>query len=425
MEEVARDRVPARTTPTWEMELLVSGAAIFGLLQLLRLLDAGYFRAMNLSPQGYAMLLPTLWLYCKVGIVILLVTFLAHLWMRGYWVALVGLNSVYPGGVRWERMTLGPLTRARIAREPAESMDEIMDRADNRATRVFGVGFAFAAMFLGPITLVLIALLACLLVDAVTGGGYTLVTFFTVLALALLPWLLATIADHALGTWLAARHPRLADAIGSLVNSYARVLGFGSRSLMSLFASHEGLRRYSLVAFLVVMPVMIVISLQSAYEVGRTPFSPGGLSGSDPHSASSSMSAFYADQHGETPALMPLPRIPSRVVDGDYVELFVPYVPRLHGARKHFACEAAGDSEASRRARLDCLARKLDLRVDDKTVAVGMEATTDAGTGQPGLLAMVPVAALPQGRHEISLASPSKPAQPGGPVRRYRIPFWK
>ena len=424
MEEAARERLPARTTPTWEMELLVSGAAIFGLLQLLRLLDIGYFRAMNLSPPAYAMLLPTLWLYCKVGMLILLVAFLAHLWMRGYWVALVGLDSVYPGGVRWERMTLGPLARARLARDPVEPMAEVLERADNRATRVFGVGFAFAAMFLGPIALVLVALLACVVVDALTGGGYTLATFFAVLALALAPWLLATLADHALGNRLATRFPRTANAIGSLVHDYARVLGFGSRSLMSLFASHEGLRRYALVAFLVVMPVMVVVSLQSAYEVGRTPFSTGGLSGRDPHSETASMSAFYRDQSAEAPALLPLPRIPSRVVEGDYVELFVPYVPRLHGGRKHFACAAADASEASRRARLDCLARALDLRVDGAPVTVPLDATTDAD-GQPGLLAMVPVAALAPGRHELSLASTSRPAKPGGPVRRYRIPFWK
>ena len=38
------DERPAQTTPTWEMELLVSGATIFGLLQLPTLLDRAYFR---------------------------------------------------------------------------------------------------------------------------------------------------------------------------------------------------------------------------------------------------------------------------------------------------------------------------------------------------------------------------------------------
>ena len=28
------DAIPAKTTPTWEMELLLSGATVFGLLQL-------------------------------------------------------------------------------------------------------------------------------------------------------------------------------------------------------------------------------------------------------------------------------------------------------------------------------------------------------------------------------------------------------
>lgn len=47
----ATGRLSPDTTPTWEMELLVSGATIFGLLQLPTLIDHAYFKALGLSPQ--------------------------------------------------------------------------------------------------------------------------------------------------------------------------------------------------------------------------------------------------------------------------------------------------------------------------------------------------------------------------------------
>jgi hypothetical protein len=50
MNEPEHERVPAQTTPTWEMELLVSGATIFGLLQLPTFLDHAYFRVATWCP---------------------------------------------------------------------------------------------------------------------------------------------------------------------------------------------------------------------------------------------------------------------------------------------------------------------------------------------------------------------------------------
>ena len=39
----------------------------------------------------------------------MLVTFIAHLCLRGYWIALLGLESVWSDGWNWDRLKLGPL----------------------------------------------------------------------------------------------------------------------------------------------------------------------------------------------------------------------------------------------------------------------------------------------------------------------------
>lgn len=104
-------QLPSDTTPTWEMELLVSGATTIGLLQLPGLLDKAYFSILNRSSEDVADLLQFLWLYSKISLITLIVTFVLHLCLRGYWVALVGMNSVYPGGVRWQNLRLGPIAR--------------------------------------------------------------------------------------------------------------------------------------------------------------------------------------------------------------------------------------------------------------------------------------------------------------------------
>jgi hypothetical protein len=424
MNEAAREQVPAKTTPTWEMELLVSGATIFGLLQLPELIDHGYFRTANLMPQAYAYLLQAIWMYSKIAVVTLALTFLAHLCLRGYWVALVGLDSVFPGGIRWERMDLGPIARDRFASQPpAQQIAEWIERADNRATRVFGTGVAFAMLMFAPLLLVSVALAGGLLAQALLGERYAFHGFVGAFALVLGPRILVSTADRRFPRQLEAS-PRLRRALGAVAAVYNRFgFGVGSNPLVALFASHAGRLRFVLSAVGLIVLVASAIILTSH---GRGPFGAfAGIGARDPWSPTSSPAAFYGDQRDDPWTIAPLPYIPSRVAGGPYVELFVPFLPRLHGAALPVACPGLDAAAADNRARLDCLARIVAIRLDDAPIAVALDATTDPRTGQPGLLAMIPVAALAAGRHEISLNEPDRRALDGAPPRRYRIPFWK
>jgi hypothetical protein len=421
----APEQLPAKTTPTWEMELLVSGATTFGLLQLPRLLDRGYYTALNLSPAEYQGMLFPLWMYSKVAVITLAITFLLHLFLRGYWVALVGMSSVYPGGIRWEKLRMSPIALARSQREFG-SMTEAIERADNRATRVFGTGFGFA-MVMGILAgLFALVLVGGVLVDAALGAGHLGYVLGTVAALLVLPWMLATTIDRAKGADLAP-DSWLARALGAVFSTYARAgMGRRSNTLISLFASNEGRVRAVATALLLVFPVVIVLMLQSSLARGRLPLGLFvGLAAEDAFSASTSVAAFYDTPGIDRTVFLPMPHIPSRVATGRYLELFVPFIPRLHGPALERACPAALPA-GNTQPRLACLARLSDIRIDDVPVDVPLDATTDPATGQPGMLAMLPIGQLPPGRHELSLNSPGRDGgDPARPQRRFRIPFWK
>jgi hypothetical protein len=425
----AHESVPAHTTPTWEMELLVSGATVFGLMQLPQLLDLAYFRVVNLSPRDYATPLFALWMYSKVATISLVITFVMHLCLRGYWVALVGMNSVYPGGIRWDRLRLGNVARDGIARQPL-TMAAIIEGADNRATRVFGVGFGFAMLMLKLALGMLFLLGACVLFDASFGGEYTAAVFGTVLAILVLPIALAVIVDRRFGKRLPAGHP-LHSAIGRVLSFYSG-LGVGPRSnpLIALFSSHEGRPKSMAILLAFLLPIITVIMMQNATHKSRLPMGLFvGLTTDDPYSASASPNAFYSDADDDRSGRLPLPHIPHRVAEGAYLPLFVPYLPRLHSPALQRACPASlavAREPAATRARLDCLAKLTDIRIDGIAQSVELQASTDPRTGQPGMLAMLPVAALRPGRHELSLSEPARDALASDTrFRRYRIAFWK
>jgi len=425
MNEDAREQVPAKTTPTWEMELLISGATIFGLLQLPALIDRGYYIALNLSAAEYEGFLFPLWMYSKVAVVTLAITFLLHLFLRGYWVALVGMNSVYPGGIRWENLRMGPIATARSKQESG-SMPALIERADNRATRVFATGFGFAMVMIVVSAFIALVLVIGALVDALFGSGHLGQVFGLLLTVVAVPFMAATLMDEGIGAKLAPES-RTARALDKVLGTYTRAgLGRRSNTIMAVFVSNEGRARAVATALLLMLPVTSVLMLQSTIARGKLPLGLFvGLSTEDAFSRSTSVAAFYVDSGADRAVFLPLPHIPSRVVTGKYVELFVPFIPRLHGPAMERACPRALPARELQ-SRLDCLTKLSDIRIDGAPVAVGLDASSDALTGQPGMLAMLPIEKLAPGRHELSLNSPGRDGgDPERPQRRFRIPFWK
>ncbi len=81
---------------SWEAELLISTVAIFGTLQLFKLIDWATILALDQLPPwqhlaGYGIVFVGL-----LAVSILTSMFVAHFLLRAYWVGLVGLNSVFP-----------------------------------------------------------------------------------------------------------------------------------------------------------------------------------------------------------------------------------------------------------------------------------------------------------------------------------------
>jgi hypothetical protein len=70
------DGLPRHTTPTWEVELLISGVAVFAMLQLPDLLDRAIFAVTPRVTEQWGKLLWLLYVYSKGAAVILAATLL-------------------------------------------------------------------------------------------------------------------------------------------------------------------------------------------------------------------------------------------------------------------------------------------------------------------------------------------------------------
>jgi len=428
-EKNAPDPIFDRTARTWEVELLISGVAVFAMLQLPGWLDDRMFALEPQLADDWRIVLVLSYLYSKSAVVVLAVTFAMHLLLRAQWIALVGMHSVYPKGVLLERLRMGPIQRA-IEAVHQDSTIEAIERADNRASVVFAIGvsvaFTIAAvcvLFCGPV------LLAMLLSQAIGWHADPRFMMILVFTVVMLPFFTASSLDQSMGGRL---RPGglLHRGTHAVLRFYTRIgMGRSNNRIIAMLTSNGGERRMLTLVFGAMIAAMTCVVV--AYLTMRTSGAIGNYSLSPDSDALRIDSAHYDDQRN--PARHNAqPFVQSSVVSGPYLRLVVPFRPNrdVSAMRKYCALVVGLEGDAMATARLACLQTLHAVTLDGKPLAdVAYEVASDPRTDRPALLAMIDVRDLPRGRHELRVAHPPranrKPDKDNPDPGFSRIPFWR
>jgi hypothetical protein len=423
-------KLPGRTTPTWEMELLVSGASVFALLQLPGWMDQAYFAVQPRLDLNWEMLGQLLFTYSKIGALILAAAFVVHLVMRGYWIALVGMDSIYPDGVIWERLRIGPVQR-RFLQNSVVPIGARIESADNRASIVFALGITMAMVMAGLVLVVSLSFCLTTLLHALFGWDWLFPngTFGLVAALGL-PYALAYQIDRR---WGGKVSPEGSTAkVVTRIFGFYRRLGFGrdGNPSINLLQSHIGVRKITFATTMMIVLCALFAAGQLILQksnprfgdYARWPLANVGVE-------DSLLAPHYRDQPGPGKPL--LPTIDSMFPAGDYLSVIVPFDPKRHPALLARGCGAVwktADSPARRAALLACMGRLQDLRLDMKPLPQAqLRYYTDPKTGQNSMIAIVPIRGLSAGEHVLTLLRSFRPDQSANASEpdHYRIAFWR
>jgi hypothetical protein len=437
---VDRDELPRGTTPTYELEMLISGSVTFGLLQLPPVFNAAFDAATARVGAEWEVPVAIAWILAKAMLYVLTGSFLLHLVVRAYWVGLVGLDSVFPGGIRWDRLAgRGPIAREEHARR-LPSLKRTIARLDNVASTIFSIAFLEVLFVFGiavPFAvLVALAWIADLVPDRTSGVW--------VVRLGLPAFLLVTVGGWALDIVVGRRLRR-----GGLLY---RVLRARARLTYRLFGVVVyGPLVYTLLTnvrkrfAIPLLAVGALASLQLAILDGNR-----HTNGPIPE-----LGAYLPGQrarqevaNGDYESLRPAvgaprlaPTIQSDVVEGPYVKLFVPYVRERDEVAMRRECPGvvplmdwaggagasagalAADSAAYVRA-FACLARVRSVTLDGRPVAdLTYRYYQHPVSGTPGLVAYLPTDALAKGMHTLYVRSSDDTTSA---VRRgSTIVFWR
>ncbi len=421
------DKIPAKTTPTWEMELLISGATVFSLLQL----PAPVYRWLSIASQGHDSAvheaIKIFSVYVQFSLWILIATFVLHLFMRGYWIALVGMSSVFPSGIQWEKIKgFGPVYKKGIEKNNV-AISELIEAADNRATIVFGLGFGVSTVMITLSIAMAVVIAVLLVLQALRIGAESQDTIFLAGAIMLIaPFLVAYVIDQYFGeklinsnrtTWL------------ELVFAFYNKIGLGRNgsALINLYRTNQTRRKSFLFR-----SAMVTLGAASSLILMRTGIDSGaykGLPSTNSRSGLEASTDFYASSRQLAESREILPYIESPIVSGPYMQLFVPYLPWQYNPILLRECpQVLTKKAANEGSGLNCLSKLLQISIDGKLIAIELVSSSDPATGQRGVIAVIPTQDLASGRHEVSLVSLQHDEDDSDKPDKeifIRIPFWK
>lgn len=425
------DALPARTTPTWEIEILLSGASVFALFQLYDSLQRRLFDVFErLSPDAIGMW-SALGGYVQAGVLGLAIGFVAHLLIRAYWAAAVGLHSIDPTGSLGRTGTLGPAQRAMMAERWAR-LPQRMAELDDLATLVFALSLGLAKIMAILVLLALVSAGLGMAVAALSSGRISAEdAMLGVLLLAVVPSIVAVFVDNRRGK---KNLPALAWTT-RVLRPYAAVglTADGNLGMQMMVHRLSGGRRSfkgsAAVGLLMFVLMIIVVAVPTLQRVGVGTLLKGDFPRLEAGQFHAVRAHHYFDQMPAGEALR-TPALPSAIVRAPYAKLFIPYVPHWHDAPLRECRERAAAVEEWRHdalasaATLECLAEKLPVTLDGRPVTALWVFSEDRRADRRGFVVMIDVRGLTPGRYELQVAQPEAAYEKDDPRVPWRIPFW-
>lgn len=429
--------VATDTSPTWELELLVSGAVIFALFQIPGALGVVYDRIVPQLAVAPRVLVMLLYWFAIGATVTLIACFVFHLAARAYWVGLVGLHSVFPGGPVWSRYKAGPITRAMFAAS-WPTLPRMIARVDNVCSVIFA--FAFVLVMTTLVNAVLIGV-AVTLAQLATAFGLSDRWFFPLYVVFLAPVALLPVLVRAVDR----------DAAPAPGSPRRRFIEGGGR----FFARIQLLRLYGTAhatlmtnyAPRVIYPVYLgfyACTLFGAIGYGFVREGVIGFAASayfEDAGARSVRPVHYESQWAGLAGAGTAPSVPHDVVTGPYVRLFIPYalarqdavirercpgVAPIENAGVQFGRDSAA-APALQDAVLACVTGLHAPTLNGAPLDVPFRFHEHARSGRPGIVAYVPAARLRSGENVFTVReAPSLLRRRAPrPARIHTIPVWR
>ena len=389
------DRIERLRDRTDEIELIISGLTTLALFTvpgwLFEVISSSYSHHSLASSQAMEILLtvaPGLF-YALGG------CFAIHLMIRAYWAGLVGLRSVYPGGIIWDRIPgVGRLTREHYQKRLPD-LGRAITSADHAASLLFAVISMIALSMLW----VSVWMIIVLITGQFLGAELDLAAISLLLGLFVIPPSLLWILDALLGPRIPGlvERPSFRSVVGVLISINAWL--WPQRLILPVQLTLQTNTRPFLFTIMITLSSMCIVIFGNLRYEAWTEFTVSEqFRYLDTAAIETGIdSAHYESLQGMQDRLRPVPTIDDFEQRSAFVRVFLPYYPQRDNAVLDAHC--AEDEEA-----VDCLRGLWSVRLDARSIAPeSLLPTERRDLNQRGLTGVLALTGLAPGLHRLEI----------------------
>ena len=389
---------------TDELELIISSLTIFALLSLPGwLFDSFSIVFTHLSDS--MVIVGTVGISLIAGVCYALAAcFVVHLMARAYWVGLIGLRTVFPEGINWDRTPgIGPVTRKRF-KATLPDLDSAIGRTDRLASSLFAVISLVTLGILWVGVIMLATFVVAVQIGSRFGQTNAAIGFASILLVAVFGGLPALL--WLIDAQLAARFPGLQNnrwfvGIVKLLGRFNGIV-YPQRLILPVQLTLASNTRPIVFYLALVAGTAAIVVVGGARFTAWQNFSLSSeFTFLDTSTASNGFrSTYYEDMKSPKDLLRAWPRIDSFTQQGRFVVLFLPYQPLRDNLMLDRLCPDPEDSEA----RVNCLRTLWSVSINDQPVSINTFETAERmDINMRGLIGLVPLTGLSPGMHNINV----------------------
>lgn len=441
-EQERQAELQALAANSWNLELIISGAAVFLATYLPGIVEHArqyYLNNLALSENPGKNALPLLaYSFGEMVAWLLIATFVGHFVMRAFWVGLVGLHAVYPEGIKYEQLPGQTEYSREQARRRFGRLDDYILRLDRLCNQVFSFAFLVALFSMGIsfayLLIFSIIHLVPLFIPGEAGKLISAAVLFVFVLIVMMPALLL----------LLLRNKRLAENkrlqywsdLGNWIspNIILPLVGGPLNYLNLTFTSNVSRKRMYTVlvlVFVLMFSGVFALLLQTMFDLtGRTGFAFQSFFAQD--AGSHLLDARRYDSLRPDGQALPSVSIPADFVSEPFLRVFVTY-PKSLDTRlsQHCSTPVLPDTLTKQMRRhitdsihLGCFSRFFHITVNDSTYAPAEWIFHQHPVQNTrGLLTYLPSRQFRQGKNVLRIRVPSE--KNADSLRTYGVvPFW-
>lgn len=340
----------ALETQSWQAELVISGLAIFGSLQLPSLLNSIVDYCLFNFSEPYMEIFFFLFIYPYFAATILIFSFIAHLVLRALWIGMLGLVSVYPNGINPDQEVFSKDYMQKFLKEYPD-VNQFNKKLDDLCSTIFASSASIAiVMIMISISLTIILIIATIVnyifpsisiikIVLVLGGIFFTISFFASLLN------LKSLRDKE---WVHKIHFPFAQIFGKMVYLFAmRPISY----ISMIFMTNQKNKNTSILSqtaiasfFTFIFAMLLVFPLLTQSNMGY--FQQENYFSYRTNSLHLKAST-YENLFEDNPTLLN-PFIQSDIIEGGTIKLFIPWLEREQSFADMLCGEYVEDDDMTR-----------------------------------------------------------------------------